>query len=169
MERDLCGERVFNYPPWEIAKHVGRHFESCRRTYPTSTMVVNVLPKWAKFIDELTQHRKLYQEFSARTHLLTRQSLENRTQHEVVARAPWHVQMWLVDTECAFYDPSPTTFSDEPTSVRVQFDVPEDSIATLRQFSQEATALLTDLTEARPLIRAELTVKTPNGEQLISR
>jgi hypothetical protein len=28
--------------------------------------------------------------------------------------------------------------------------------------------MLTDLTDARPLIRIELTVKTPNGEQLIS-
>jgi hypothetical protein len=37
----------------------------------------------------------------------------------------------------------------------------------LKQFSLEATALLTDLTEARMLIRIELNVKTPNGGQLI--
>jgi hypothetical protein len=41
-------------------------------------------------------------------------------------------------------------------------------MATLQQFSSKATALLTDLTEARPLLRTELNVKTPNGGQLIS-
>jgi hypothetical protein len=95
--------------------------------------------------------------------------LDDPTRHEVVARAPWHVQLWLDDADCAFYDLAPTTFSDEPTSVLVPRDVPEESIATLRQFSTEATALLTDLIEARPLIRTELIVKTPNGGQLISR
>jgi hypothetical protein len=76
--------------------------------------------------------------------------------------------MWLVDADCAFYDHVPTTILDEPTSVHVPPYAPEESIATLRQFSPQATALLTDLTEARPLIRSELTLKTPNGGQLIS-
>jgi hypothetical protein len=33
------------------------------------------------------------------TQLFTRPSLENATQQEVVAPAPWHVQLWLVDGE----------------------------------------------------------------------
>jgi hypothetical protein len=49
LERDLLGERVFINPPWESAEQIGQHFESCRRTAPTSTMAVFVLPKWAKF------------------------------------------------------------------------------------------------------------------------
>jgi hypothetical protein len=49
LERDLSGERVFISSPWELAKHIGQHFESCRQTTPTSTMAVFVLPKWAKF------------------------------------------------------------------------------------------------------------------------
>jgi hypothetical protein len=75
--------------------------------------------------------------------------------------------MWLVDVDCAFYDHAPTTILDEPTSVHVPPYASEESIATLRQFSPQATALLTDLTEARPLIRSELTVKTPIRGQLI--
>jgi hypothetical protein len=38
----------------------------------------------------------------------------------------------------------------------------------MQQFSPEAAALLTDLTEARPLIRIELTVETPDGGHLIT-
>jgi DNA-binding XRE family transcriptional regulator len=93
LERDLSGERVFVNPPWEIAKQIAQHFEDCRRTSPTPMMDVFVLPKWAKFA-QLTKHWKLYQEFSARTQLFTRQSPENPAQHEVVAPAPWHVQLW---------------------------------------------------------------------------
>jgi hypothetical protein len=76
LERDLSRERVFINPPWELVEQIRRHFESCRRTTPTSTMVVFVLPKWAKF-NELIRYRKLYQCFPARTQLFTRQSLEN--------------------------------------------------------------------------------------------
>jgi hypothetical protein len=69
--------------------------------------------------------------------------------------------MWLVDGDCVFYGPSPNTFSDEPTSVHEPPYDFEESIATLiTQFSHRANAVLTDLTEARPLIRTELTVKT---------
>jgi hypothetical protein len=92
LERDLSGERVFINPPWELAEQIGLHFESCRRTTPTYTMAVFVLPKWAKF-NELTRHSKLYQEFPARTHIFTRHSLENLAQQEVVAPAPWHVHL----------------------------------------------------------------------------
>jgi hypothetical protein len=130
-------------------------------------MAVIVLPKWAK-IAQLTQHLKLYQEFPARTQLFTRQSLENPANQEVVAPAPWHVQLWLIDVECAFYDPTSLPESDQPISVHVPPVDAEESIATLRQFSPPATALLTDLTEARPLIRTELTVKTPDGGHQIS-
>jgi hypothetical protein len=69
--RELSGERVFVSPPWELAEQICRHFESCRRTTPTSTMVIFALPKWAN-LNELIRHSKLYQEFLARTQLLTR-------------------------------------------------------------------------------------------------
>jgi hypothetical protein len=157
---------VFINPLWELAVQIGHHFESCRRTSPTSTIVVFVPPKWSKFND-LTRHWKLYQEFPARTHLFTRQSLENPTQQEVVAPSPWHVQLWLVDADCTFSVHAPTTVPDQSTSVHVPHVDTEESIATLQQFSSTATALLTELTEARPLIRTQLTVKTPYGRQLI--
>jgi hypothetical protein len=130
-------------------------------------MAVLVLPKWAKFA-QLTKHWKLYQEFKARTQLFTRHSLENPTQQEVVALAPWHVHVWLVDADCAFYDPASPTESVQPISVHVPLVDAEESIAALQQFSPPATALLTDLTEAQPLIRTELTVKTHDGGHQIS-
>jgi hypothetical protein len=86
----------------------------------------------------------------------------------VVAPAPWHVHLWLVDADCAFYDPTTPTTSDQPDSVHVPPDDTEPSIATLQQFSSPAIALLTDLTEARPLTRTELTVKTLDGGHQIS-
>jgi hypothetical protein len=86
----------------------------------------------------------------------------------VVAPAPWHVQLWLVDVDCAFYDQTPPTFPDQPTLVHVPPVDSEESIATRQQFSPPATALLTDLTQARPLIRTELTVKTPDGGHQIT-
>jgi hypothetical protein len=55
---------------------------------------------------------KLYHEFLALTQLFTRQSLENPAQQEVVAPSPWHVQLWLVDADCAFCDPASPTESD---------------------------------------------------------
>jgi hypothetical protein len=130
-------------------------------------MAVFVVPKWAKFT-QVTKNWKLYQEFPARTQLFTRQSLENLAQQEVVAPAPWHVQLWLVDANCAFYDSTTPTASDQPNSVHVPPDDTEQSIATLRRFSSPATALLTDLTEARQLIRIELTLKTSDGGHQIS-
>jgi hypothetical protein len=108
LERDLLEERVFINPPRELAERIAQHFEDCRRTSPTSTMAVFVLPKWAKFA-HLTKHWKLYQKLPTRTHLFTRQSLENPTQQEKVAPAPWHVQLWLVDADCAFYDSTSPT------------------------------------------------------------
>jgi hypothetical protein len=81
----------------------------------------------------------------------------------VVAPTPWHVQLWLVNADCAFYNSTAHAESDQPDSVHVPPNDAEQSIATLRQFSSPATALLNDLTEARPLIRNELTVKTPDG------
>jgi hypothetical protein len=130
-------------------------------------MAVFVLPKWAKFTP-LTKHWKLYQKFPTRTRLFTRQSLENQAQQEVVAPVPWHVQLWLVDADCAFYDSTSSTTSDQPTSVPVPSGDAEQSIATLQHFSSPAKALLTDLKEARPLIRTELTVQTPDGGHQIS-
>jgi hypothetical protein len=125
-------------------------------------MAVFVLPKWAKF-NQLTKHWKLYHEFPARTQLFTRPSLDNLAQQEVVAPSPWHVQLWLVDVDCAFYDPASPTERDQPNSGHVPTVDWGESIATLQQFISPPTALLTDLTEARPLIRTELTVKTRDG------
>jgi hypothetical protein len=130
-------------------------------------MAVFVLPKWAKFA-QLTKHWKLSQEFPARPQLLTRQSLENPAQQEVVALAPWLVQLWLIDADCTFYNPTSTTESDQLLSVHVPAIEAEESVATLKQFSSQATSLVTDLTEARPLFRTELSVKTPAGGHQIS-
>jgi hypothetical protein len=94
--------------------------------------------------------------------------LENLAQHEVVAQAPWHVQLWSIDTDCAFYDPTSPTESDQPISVHVPPVDAEESIATLKQFSPPSTTLLTDFTEGRMLIRTELNLKTPDGGHHIS-
>jgi hypothetical protein len=110
----------------------------------------------------------LYQEFLASTQLFIRQSVTCPTQQEVVALAAWHAQVWLVDADCDFYDSAPTTIHDLPTSVHVPPNEPTASIVTLRQFSLDATALLTVLTKARPLIRTEVNVKTHDGGQLVS-
>jgi hypothetical protein len=119
---------------------------------------VFVLPKWAKF-NAITRRRKLYQEFSARTQLFERQLVADPTRQGVVAPAPRHVQLWLVDANYVFYDSAVTT-SDIPTSVHVPSDEPTASIATLRHFFTDATALRIDLTE--------LNVKNHDGSQLIS-
>jgi hypothetical protein len=86
----------------------------------------------------------------------------------VVAPAPWHVQLWFVDADCAFYDSTTSTESDQHHSVPVPLGDAEQSIATIQQFSTPATALPTDLTEARPLIRTQLTVKTLDGGHQIT-
>jgi hypothetical protein len=95
-------------------------------------MVVFALPMWAK-LNELTRYWKLYQEFPARTQLFARQSLENPAHQEVAAPTPWHVQLWLVNAYCTFYDQAPTTILDQPTSVHVPLVDTEESIATLQQ------------------------------------
>jgi hypothetical protein len=96
-------------------------------------MVVFVLPKQAKF-NELTRHLKLYQEFIARTQMFTRQSLDDPTHQEVVAQAPWHVQLWVVDADYVFFDSAPTTVFDEPTSVHLPPNEHVEFIATVRHF-----------------------------------
>jgi hypothetical protein len=98
--------------------------------------------------------------------MFTRQSLDDPTQHEVVAPAPWHVKLWLVDVDCNFYDLAPTAVHDVPTTVPLPLDVPEEFIVALRQFSTEATAMLTDPAKVWPVIRTKLNVKTPYGEHL---
>jgi hypothetical protein len=75
------------------------------------------------------------------------------------------VQLWLVDADCAFYEPASLTPPAQPISVHVPPLSMEESIATLQQFSTPATTLLTDLTEARPLVRTELSLKTLDGGQ----
>jgi hypothetical protein len=64
-------------------------------------MVVFALPKWNEF-NEPTRHLKLNQKFPARTQLFTRQSVDDPTQHEVVALDPWYVHLWLVDVIAFF-------------------------------------------------------------------
>jgi hypothetical protein len=48
--------------------------------------------------------------------MCTRQSVNDPTKQEVVAHAPWLVQLWLIDVDCELYDSAPTTFSVEPPS-----------------------------------------------------
>jgi hypothetical protein len=86
----------------------------------------------------------------------------------VVAPPPWLVQLWLVDRDCAFYDLASPTEHDRPISVPLPHVDAEESIATLHQFSPPATTLLTDITEARPLIRTEVAVKTHDGGHQIT-
>jgi hypothetical protein len=107
----------------------------------------------------------MYQEFGARTRLFTRPSAVDPTNQEVVARARWLVQLWLVDADCDFYDSAPTNIPYRPTSVHVP---PATSVSLLRQFSSDATAMLHDLTDARPSIRTKLNMKTHDGRQHIS-
>jgi hypothetical protein len=52
LERELSGERMFINPTRELAERIAQNFEDCRRTSPTSTMAVFVLPKFA----QLTKH-----------------------------------------------------------------------------------------------------------------
>jgi hypothetical protein len=118
-----------------MAEQIPRHFERCKRTSPTSTMVVFLLPKWAKF-KELSRHWNSYREFSTMTHLLTRQSMDDPTKQEVVARAPWPIQMWLVDAGSELYDSAPTTpptVHVVPPLVHAPIDESKDSIASPRQ------------------------------------
>jgi hypothetical protein len=86
----------------------------------------------------------------------------------VVAPAPWHVHLWLVDADCPFYDQTPPSNPDQSTSVLVPHVDTQESNSTLQQFSPPATSLLTDLTETRTLIRTEVTVKTPYGGHQIT-
>jgi hypothetical protein len=86
-------------------------------------------------------------------------SLDDPTRRELVARASWHVQLWLVDADYTLHDQAPTTTPDEHTSIRVPPYDTEECIATMEQFPPKAAAMLTDLTEARPLILNELTMK----------
>jgi hypothetical protein len=133
-------------------------------------MAVFVLPKWSMF-NEIARPWKSYQEFLAKTQQFARQSVDDPTKQEVLALAPWRVQ-WLVDDDCESYDSALTTtpiVHYQPPSVYVPPNVPTNSVATLRHFSPDAFAMLTDLTEARPLVRTELNVKTRDGEQLIPR
>jgi hypothetical protein len=95
--------------------------------------------------------------------MFTCQSLENPAQKEVAAPAPWHVHLWLVDADCDFYDLASPTDPHQPNSVPVPPVDAEECSATLQQFPPPATTLPTDLAEARPLIRTELTVKTHDG------
>jgi hypothetical protein len=69
--------------------------------------------------------------------MFTRHSSDDPTQHEVLAPTPWLAQLWLFDFDSAFFDPAPTTFYEEPTSVHVPLDVPEESITKLKQFSRK--------------------------------
>jgi hypothetical protein len=86
----------------------------------------------------------------------------------MVALAPWPVQLWLVDAVSYSYNSAPTPILDRPTTVHAPPKKSIASIASLRQIFSEATAMLSDPTEARPLIQAEMNVKNNDGRQLIS-
>jgi hypothetical protein len=95
---------VFVNLPWELAKKIAQHSEkSYKRRVPTSKMDVFVFLKLAKFSD-FTRHWNLYRQYHARTQLFTRQFVDDPTKQEVVALAPWPLQLRLVDTDCVFYD-----------------------------------------------------------------
>jgi hypothetical protein len=104
LERALSTKRVFINPPWQLAEQVGRHFECGRRTTPTSTMVVFVLPQWAKF-NELTKNSA---KNSQRGHNYLLAS-------GCIIRP---IRRWLLkllgDANCAFYDQAPTATSMNP-------------------------------------------------------
>jgi hypothetical protein len=76
-----------------------------------------VLPKWAKFND-LTRHRKMYQEVFAKTQLLAREYVDDPTKQEVVAPAPWPFQLWFVHADCEFFYSTPIASHVEPPSLR---------------------------------------------------
>jgi hypothetical protein len=161
---------VFYNPLWELDEQIARHFESCRRTSPTTTMDAFVLVEWAEF-NEVTRHWELYHELLVKIYLFTRQLVDALTKQEVMALAPWPIRLWLVYSNCGSNDSAPITPLDvlaEPPSVPIPGDGSTQTTATLRHFPPDATAMLIDLTEARPLIRAELSVKTRNGGHLIS-
>jgi hypothetical protein len=107
-------------------------------------MAVFVPPKWANFND-LTRHWKLYQEFLRNTQWFSCQFVDDPTHQEVVAPAPCLVKLLLVNTDCEFYDSAPTTSHVEPLALHLPHDEPIASIATRRQFSPDAFALLTKI------------------------
>jgi hypothetical protein len=55
-----------------------------------------------------------------------------------------------------------------PLSLHVPQDEPTNSVTTLRQFPKDHTALLSDLTKARPFTRTEMILKARDGGQLLS-
>jgi hypothetical protein len=130
-------------------------------------MAVFGLLKWAKF-NTITRHGNLCQNFLARTQLFTRQSITSPAQQEVVTPSQSHGKLWLVYADCEFYDSTPTTVPCLPSSVHVPPDESTAPIATQRQFSLDAPAVLNDITGARPLIPTERNVKTGDGGQPIS-
>jgi hypothetical protein len=90
MAGDFSEKRVLFNPSWELAEYIPRRFESCRRTTPTSTLTLFVLPKQAKF-DNHTQQLKPYQLSLASSQLFIRQSVDDSTKEEVVVPASWPV------------------------------------------------------------------------------
>jgi hypothetical protein len=79
--------------------------------------------------------------------------------------------LWLVDIVQSYNSASatsPTVLIEHP-SVHVPVYESTESIATLRQFSPDAPALLTDLAEARMMIRTEKDVKAHDGGLWTSR
>jgi hypothetical protein len=98
--------------------------------------------------------------------MFTRQSADDQTQQEAVALAPEPFHISLVDADCPFYDPTPTTSHVEPSSLHAPPNEPTTAIATLQQFSVDASAVFAYLTEARPFNRTELNVNFDGEQQL---
>jgi hypothetical protein len=66
--------------------------------------------------------------------MFTRQFVDESTEQEIAALAPWPVQLWLVYADCEFYYSAPTTSPTvlvEPRSVHVPANVPIKSTVTL--------------------------------------
>jgi hypothetical protein len=79
-------------------------------------MAVFVLRKLAEF-NTFTRLWKLYEdEFFAVTHMFNRESVDNAIKQDIVAHAPWPIQLWLVDVDSEFPDQASTTH-DQTSSV----------------------------------------------------
>jgi hypothetical protein len=145
LERDLAREQVFINPPWELADEIGQGFEHYRRITVKSTLAIFVLPKKANF-SKLTEKWKMYQEFPPRMKLFTLRSTTIAIVQEMVAPSPWHVQLWLLDSEC----PLPTTpHATSTKELRVLSNDDSDIIAKKRLAQSRSLVVLSDHTEIR--------------------
>jgi hypothetical protein len=88
----------------------------------------------------------------------TEKAHTNSTMQETIARAHWHVQLWLVDCECPLaltaWDVAPTTLVSITPTDEMNF------IATKRLDSSAPIVVLVDHTEIRRHLHIDLSVLT---------